>query len=841
MKVIRHLLIVILILLQGFYYISAAYSDSPNININPTNRNNDLHYSVSIVGNSENLKWMVLRKWYYKNSDSTLVFSRASNQKPVLNLYKMTDFKFINEDHLLAFGNGNAEYYDLKSMSLKKYENVIQTSTLKMNGEHMLYAILQKDGHLLICTKDSKIIYQLDGIHSFQAIDNNGFIANQYTSGQSNLIKITPSDLKTIYTTEKKVESVVFSSDKQYILIRTRSTTSDLDAVNLKTNHLSKIRVSAIIRDFDEIEISAISKESYLIQTRKKILPDRTSPEIWYGNESNIKSIYKGKLNKIFFIWDADNNRLEKLESTPDEVFVAFNNSNYLLKYDPNLRHNYTEQIPTVQLKLYSISTKKEIILSTCTGINYKSPEIIYNSEGRYIMGSDDHKYWNLWDLKTMSTIKINRENLKTPFFTPDNQHIYFDSKEGLCRYDITLKKLSSLEAVENSLETKILNGDADRQFNEYYFAMHTINPNKPLLIRNYDFYNNEVNYDVLIKGKIKHIIPITKNRITDFVWNPSLDQYIYLEENHNFPTSLFIQTRKEEKKKIFQSNPNDHLASTLKSEIIRYKNSTGRDLQGTLYYPAYFNSEKKYPMVVKIYQIQRYKTNEYMVSGNASYVAFDKRALLESGYFVFEPDIAYGNEGTGYGALNCVNTAMDSIQGNKNINFSKVALIGHSHGGYSTNFIATHSNRFATYISGAGNSDIVRSYFSYNRNFNSPFYFQFESGQYQMPPFSENKDLYFKNNPIHYVENVDVPILLWAGKKDENIFWEQVQEFYIGLKRNSKDVIALFYPDVGHDLGRETWQKEDMHRRSMEWLNYFLKDKTDVEWIKRQMSKSKF
>src|SRR5690606_32843222 len=105
----------------------------------------------------------------------------------------------------------------------------------------------------------------------------------------------------------------------------------------------------------------------------------------------------------------------------------------------------------------------------------------------------------------------------------------------------------------------------------------------------------------------------------------------------------------------------------------------------------------------------------------------------LEKGYFVYLPDIVYGKKGTGLSALDCVHHALDALKEKTSIDNNKIGLIGHSHGGYETNFIATHSNRFATYISGAGTSDIVRSYFSYNYNFSNPFYFQYENGQYEM------------------------------------------------------------------------------------------------------------
>jgi dipeptidyl aminopeptidase/acylaminoacyl peptidase len=84
----------------------------------------------------------------------------------------------------------------------------------------------------------------------------------------------------------------------------------------------------------------------------------------------------------------------------------------------------------------------------------------------------------------------------------------------------------------------------------------------------------------------------------------------------------------------------------------------------------------------------------------------------------------------------------------------------------------------------------------------------------------------------------VNAPILLWAGKKDENIKWDQVMEFYIGLKRNNKDVIALFYPNQGHNPSFNSEDRKDLYYRTLEWWDYFLKDKTNIDWINKQMKK---
>ena len=89
------------------------------------------------------------------------------------------------------------------------------------------------------------------------------------------------------------------------------------------------------------------------------------------------------------------------------------------------------------------------------------------------------------------------------------------------------------------------------------------------------------------------------------------------------------------------------------------------------------------------------------------------------------------------------MHSGLDFLGKFKGIDKNRIGLTGHSHEGYKTNFIATHSIRFDSYISSAGHSDIVRAYFSYSYKFNIPFYWQFENQQYEMfKPFAKDKIL---------------------------------------------------------------------------------------------------
>ncbi|QQQ28932.1 S9 family peptidase [Chryseobacterium indoltheticum] len=802
-------------------------------------------YKISIVGQSTDMKWVAVRKWYYKNSDTILVFNRHIVQKPVLTLTKINSVEFLGKNKLLVSGEGKACFYDLKMKTEKEYQDIIQVEVNELKDGNSIFAIFYKGGILEIYDKNGNLKNRCTDVISFQALKEKGFLIRQKNISISRVSWVKDSELIPLFSTSASISQLKVSDDSTVIMIN-ESVEHNIDGD--KQVSRSKIHIVELItgkslefdfsneKDFTNLTMSRIgTSNSFLLGLHKKTEADNQLLEIWYSNESNIKSVYQGKTLKKFYILNLSNETAEKLNEYSEEMFMAFTNNRYLLRYHPHQGQDYVFWKPTININLFDIVSAQETSLGDFAGVDYKAPQVIYSPDGRFILGSEDRKKWRIWNIENLMKREILSDDLKVPVFTDDGRSIYFNSSNGISIFDLASGNLTRMKETEG--EASLVNININRQFNEYHFACQTINTEEPLLVKTVDPKNSLITFDVIEDRKKTTIISNTKDKLSDLSYNPSFNRFFFLAENYNKPQELYIQQNKENPRIIYSSNSTDQNASQFKQEIFNYFNSTGQPLKGTLYYPLNYDASKKYPMVVKVYQNQRAYAKEYLIKGYASYVAYDKRSLIERGYFVYEPDIVFGKKGTGIEALDCVDYALDALTNISSIDFKKVGLIGHSHGGYITNFIATQSNRFATYISGAGSSDIIRSYFSYNRNFHTPFYMQFESGQYEMPAtFSEDKELYVKNNPIYYVDQVSAPILLWAGKKDENIFWEQAQEFYIGLKRNHKDAVALFYTKGDHSLSMSTQEKEDLHKRSAEWLDYFLKDQIDVEWIDKQM-----
>src|SRR5690606_25505408 len=123
-------------------------------------------------------------------------------------------------------------------------------------------------------------------------------------------------------------------------------------------------------------------------------------------------------------------------------------------------------------------------------------------------------------------------------------------------------------------------------------------------------------------------------------------------------------------------------------------RNKKGVELQGVLIYPANYESRKKYPMMVHIYEEQRHKIYEAVIP--SEYINthdLNAAVLAAEGYFVFFPDIVYTNGRPGDSALDCVVSAVKEVIDRDLVDSQRIGLYGASFGGYETTYIISQTD----------------------------------------------------------------------------------------------------------------------------------------------------
>jgi len=282
--------------------------------------------------------------------------------------------------------------------------------------------------------------------------------------------------------------------------------------------------------------------------------------------------------------------------------------------------------------------------------------------------------------------------------------------------------------------------------------------------------------------------------------------------------------------KKVTEVNPQqkDYLWSA-GAKLIEYKGTDGKRLQGALFLPANYEPGKKYPTIVYIYEKLSQGLHRHTTPSN--FGGFNEAIYTSNGYAVLTPDIAYRLNDPGKSSIECILPALDAAIATGIVDGDKMALHGHSWGGYQTAFAVTQTDRFKCAIAGAPLTDLVSMYSSVYWNVgmaNQPI---FESSQGRFTGgYWDHQDAYIRNSPVFFAKNVKTPLLLLHNDKDGAVDFTQGVEYYNTLRRLQKPVVMLQYKGENHGVSKPE-NRKDYAMRMREFFDHHLMGKPAPGW----------
>ncbi|MDP2452501.1 MULTISPECIES: S9 family peptidase [unclassified Kaistella] len=779
-------------------------------------------YEMSWIKSSPNQKYISFQKTYEYSSDTLVLLSV---DKPNHIVYQTAgvypiSIKYSPKGYLFMSGVANAQYLKLPDLKPTLWSGISKAIFLESYNR---IAILQND-MLQIYNEEVELQEEIRDVTAVEYKEGRLFYTKKRGSRWI-LAEWSPQVTKNLYTAETSKIRVGFCEGAELIIYENNPASGNA-VIHYLTTDGEKEAIWQNEAGYAIKRPAVVSKTSpnhfFVSLAVEQTREQKSSVDIWYGNDNNLGKKFQNNVVLKHFIWNTADNSVKELDASEFPKQMNVGNPNYLLALDPALHQDYTHERINYEIHRYDIANNTYDFLGKTGIYNY------LDREGRFLL-SYDNKDWVLYRIDTKEKTVIPAAAGSKPYFARNGLQILF-TEPHLAVYDIKEKKLRPT-TLRAGYESTAVNINKATIGIENMFYKNTYDEKEPLLIKITNPDTAEQGMGIYHKGRFRELYTPSIDFVNMATLMPDQKSCMYLKSNYNRPFELTLNKGGRESV-IFNSNPQDKKSKEIRQETISFTNSKGVPLKGILFYPTTYDSHKKYPMIVGIYEMLRSQVNRYLRDGFSGRIeGMNIRHYLNRGYFVYLPDIVYDSRGPGRSALDCVESSLDALQTLSSIDFQKVGLMGHSHGGYQTNFIATQSTRFAAYLSGSANSDLVRSYHSFNYNFVSPFFWQFEEQQYRMfKSFAEDKQLYIDNSPIYHAEKVSGPILLWAGTKDENIVWDQSMEFYMGLRRNHKKVTALFYKGQGHDFQDKT-NREDLYTRISEWFDFHLK-KINSEWI---------
>jgi len=160
----------------------------------------------------------------------------------------------------------------------------------------------------------------------------------------------------------------------------------------------------------------------------------------------------------------------------------------------------------------------------------------------------------------------------------------------------------------------------------------------------------------------------------------------------------------------------------------------------------------------------------------------------------------------------------VDLVVQRPEVDGGRLGVAGGSYGGFMTNWIVGHTDRFkaavtmrclSNFLSFYGTSDI------------GPWFGERELGGSPR----DQLERYWQQSPLAYVEQVTTPILILHSEQDLRCPIEQAEQWFVSLRRLGKTAEFLRFPDESHDLSRSGRPDRRQLRlqRIVEWFARWL------------------
>ncbi len=265
-------------------------------------------------------------------------------------------------------------------------------------------------------------------------------------------------------------------------------------------------------------------------------------------------------------------------------------------------------------------------------------------------------------------------------------------------------------------------------------------------------------------------------------------------------------------------------------AELVHFKNADGVPLKGVLLKPDNFDSARKYPMIVYIYERLSQGLHNFRPPGPGTSV--NPTYYVSNGYMIFMPDIVYTIGYPGQSALKCVLPAVQAVVDRGFVDENAIGIQGHSWGGYQIAYMVTQTNRFRAAAPGALVSNMTSAYSGIRWGSGLPRQFQYEQTQSRIGgSLWEYPMRFLENSPVFRADRVQTPLLMLHNDEDDAVPWYQGIEYYLALRRLGREVYMFNYNSEKHGLRKRINQK-DYTRRLQEFFDHFLKGKAAPEWM---------
>ncbi|GAC1446423.1 MAG: hypothetical protein NVSMB56_04950 [Pyrinomonadaceae bacterium] len=324
--------------------------------------------------------------------------------------------------------------------------------------------------------------------------------------------------------------------------------------------------------------------------------------------------------------------------------------------------------------------------------------------------------------------------------------------------------------------------------------------------------------YVASINGGVKSLVTNTSN--TDMTVSKDGKTLVFARSSLTMPAEVF-KANSDGTNVVQLTKTNADLTSQLNinpAEDFDFDGALNVKVQGFIVKPPNFDASKKYPMVLLIHGGPQgawldnwgYRWNAQMFAARG-YVAVLINPHGSTGYGqAFVEEISGDWGGAVYEDLM---RGVDAVVKRGYVDETRMGAAGGSFGGYMTNWIMGHTDRFKAFVTHAGIFNTESMYATEE--------LWFQEWEFKGKPWES--DLYAKWSPHRFAKNFKTPTLVVHGELDYRVPVGEGIQLFSTLQRRGVPSKFLYFPDEGHWVLKPQ-NSELWYKTVLGWLDQWLK-----------------
>lgn len=458
-----------------------------------------------------------------------------------------------------------------------------------------------------------------------------------------------------------------------------------------------------------------------------------------------------------------------------------------------------------VTLSIYNLNSKKTISIQTGKPAEQYLTNIAWSPDQQHIYiaivnREQNHLWLNSYSTTTGLFEKTLLEEMDEKYIEPQtamlfvktnsNQFIWQSNRDGynhIYLYDLNGKLLKQLTKGKfEVLKVLGFNNNGDKLF-------YTANAESPI---NKDLYSVSLSSSKSVKlseGNGTHSIKLSDDG------NYFIDNF----SSTTIPNNVLLcdaSNGKVLQKLLIAENPLQNYRLGEMS-IFKIKNDNNDDLFCRLYKPVDFDSTKKYPAIVYLYNGPHVQVINNSWLGGAANLWF--QYMAEHGYVVFSID-GRGSDNRGKAFEQAIHRqigtpemedqleGVDYLKSKSWIDATRLGVHGWSYGGFMTTSLMTR------------NPDVFKVAVAGGPVIDWSLYEIMYTERYMDSP-SENPEGYKENNLLNHIDKLKGKLMLIHGTDDDVVVWQHSIDYIKKCIDKGKQVDYFVYPGHLHNvLGKD-------------------------------------